>query len=179
MFICERLYDKAIDFLRMGYDMNIPNSPIVEMSAYSSLVCSTIIGDMVVNPEDIFVMKDINIPFTRDVIEVGIDEQKHCFAKKRDNYTLKNTLFDGQCLIDDSIFPKWGNGTVLLRHHMCKMNGLHTYIQKFFKDYYGDKYDTAQIEDMFGVMHNVKDIKIITTDNAMKWLNTMGHYKLG
>lgn len=170
MFICERLYDKAIDFLRMGYDMNIPNSPIVEMSAYSSLVCSTIVGDMVVSPEDIFVMKDIDIPFTRDVIEVGIDEQKHCFAKKRDSYTLKNTLFDGQCLIDDSVFPKWGNGTVLLRHHMCKMNGLHTYIQKFFRDYYGDKYGTAQIVDMFGVTHNVKDIKIITTDNAMKWI---------
>ena len=33
-----------------------------------------------------------------------------------------------------------------------------------------DNYDTAVIKDMFGNEHYAKDIKLITTDNAMKWL---------
>ena len=49
-----------------------------------------------------------------------------------------------------------------------------TKIKKFFKDYYGDNYNTATIKDMFGNDHYVKDIELITTDNAMKWLNKMG-----
>ena len=40
----------------------------------------------------------------------------------------------------------------------------------FFKDYFGDKYLTATVQDMFGNEHYVKDIELITTDNAMKWL---------
>ena len=42
-------------------------------------------------------------------------------------------MFDGQGLIDESIFPKWGNGYVLLRHHMFKVACFKTKIQKFFK----------------------------------------------
>ena len=53
---------------------------------------------------------------------------------------------------------------------MCKMGGTHTHIQLFFKDYFGDKYETAKVIDMFGNEHYAKDIQVITTDNAMKWL---------
>ena len=83
-------------------------------------------------------------------------------------------MFDGQGLIDESIFPKWGEGYLLLRHHMCKMACFKTKIQKFFKDYYGDNYINAKITDMFGNEHYVKDIEIITTDQAMKWLKFKG-----
>ena len=37
-------------------------------------------------------------------------------------------------------------------------------------DYFGERYYTATVEDMFGNKHYVKDIELITTDNAMKWL---------
>ena len=36
-------------------------------------------------------------------------------------------------------------------------------IKLFFKDYFGDNYETAVVKDMFGVKHNVKDIELITT----------------
>lgn len=90
---------------------------IVGISAYSSLVCSGIVGKVKINPKNILVLKDIDRTMTTDVISVEIDEDKHCVAKMLDNYQLKNTLFDGQALIDSSIFPDWGNGYVLLRHH--------------------------------------------------------------
>ena len=52
---------------------------------------------------------------------------------------------------------------------MCKMAAFHTKIQIFFQDYFGDEYDTATVQDMYGNTLLAKDIKLITTDNAMKW----------
>ena len=170
MFICSKLYKKAHDFIYMGLKMPKHNAPIVEASAYVSLIASTIVGRMRIEPENILILKDVDSFFRREVVSIGIDEKKHCYAKRIQDYELKNTLFDGQALIDDSIFPKWGEGYVLLRHHMTKCAAFHTNIQRFFRDWYGDEYKSAKVVDMWGNEHYVKDIKMITTDNSMKWL---------
>ena len=170
MFIRDKLYKKARNFLYMGIEPSNDNPMIVELSAYAPLVASGIVGRIKINPKNILVLKDVDRFFTTNVISVETDENKHCLAKRIDEYKLKNTLFDGQALIDSSIFPEWGNGYILLRHHFCKMAAFNTNIQKFFKDYFGDNYHTATVTDMFGVEHFVKDIELITTDNAMKWI---------
>ena len=162
MFICDRLYKKALNFIRMGIKLPKNNAPIVEMGAYSSLIASSIVGTVNIDPKNILILKDIDSYFTTNVISIETDKDKHCIAIPKENYQLKNTMFDGQGLIDESIFPSWGNGYVLLRHHMFKAACFKTKIQKFFKDYYGDNYDNALIKDMFGCEHYAKDIKIIT-----------------
>ena len=57
----------------------------------------------------------------------------------------------------------------MLRHHFTKMAAFCANIQDFYRDYFGDAYETATVTDMFGVEHFVKDIELITTDNAIKW----------
>ena len=42
--------------------------------------------------------------FKTNIISIETDENKHCKAVPVDNYQVKNTLFDGQALIDTSIF---------------------------------------------------------------------------
>lgn len=170
MFLCDRLYKRAINFLYMGIRMPKNNAPLVEISAYAPLVSSAIVGKIKINPDNILILKDVDRTFRTNVVSIETDEQKHCIAKSIENYTLKNTLFDGQALIDSRIFPDWGNGYVLLRHHFCKMAAFCTDIQLFFKDYFGADYPSATVKDMFGNEHFVKDIELITTDNAMKWL---------
>ena len=170
MFICDRLYKKAIKFLYMGIKLPKKNSPIVEISAYAPLISSAIVGKVKINPKNILILKDVDRYFDTKVVAVKTDENRQCYAEHIDNYKLKNTLFDGQALIDSSIFPEWGNGYILLRHHFCKMAAFSTNIQQFFKDYFGDDYYSATVKDMFGNEHYVKDIELITTDNAMKWL---------
>lgn len=170
MFIRDKLHKKAQDFLYMGIKLPKKNPMIVEISAYAPLVSSAIVDRIKINPKNILVLKDVDRFFTTNVVSIETDENKHCYAKHIDNYKLKNTLFDGQALIDSGIFPDWGNGYILLRHHFCKMAAFNANIQKFFKDYFGDNYYTATVTDMFGVEHFVKDIEVITTDNAMKWL---------
>lgn len=174
VFIKDRLYNRAIDFLRMGIKLPYDNAPIVEVSAYAPLVASSIVDRIKIAPENILIIKDVDSFFKTNVVSIEIDKNKHCLAKNIKDYQLKNTLFDGQALIDKSIFPSWGNGYLLLRQHFCKMAAFCCDIQSYFKDYFGDVYEYAIVKDMFGNVHFVKDIKLITTNNAMKWLNKMG-----
>lgn len=96
---------------------------------------------------------------------------KKCVVHK-ENVNLKNTLWDGMGLVETSIMPKYVNGMMLLRNHFFKMCGFRTNLQQFLKDWCLENnvdYETFEIEDMFGVKHLAKDIKVITTDNAIKW----------
>ena len=174
MFIRAGLWKKAHDFLWMGLKLKRKNAPIVEIGAYSSLVTSTIEDRIHIDPSQILVLKDVESSFITDVISIETDESKQCHAVHRSGYEVKNVLFDGQALIDTSIFPDWGNGYVLLRHHFFKAAAFHARIQDYFKDYFGDQYETATVTDMWGNQVLAKDIKLITTENAAKWLNKMG-----
>lgn len=98
-------------------------------------------------------------------------KKRKCIVS-REETDVKNTLWDGQALIESSICPDWINGMALLRNHFFKACAFKTNIQLFFKDYALENnidYDTWQIKDMFGEYHYAKDIKLITTDNAIKW----------
>lgn len=187
MFINEKLYNKAKEFLRMGIEIPKENPPLVEIRAYEPLISSTIIDRIKIDPKNILILKDVDSFFETNVIIVETQKVKdkkkgkkknlkedtfhnECITRKEKNYKLKNTLFDGQGLIDKSIFPNDCDGYVLLRQHFCKMACFCTDIQLFFKDKFKDKYENAKVKDMFGNEHYVKDIKLITTDNAMKWL---------
>lgn len=173
MFICDRLFDKAQNFLRMGIELPEKNAPIIEIGAYSSLITSTIVGRISIPPENLLIIKDFDSPFRTNVVSIETDENRECHAIRRENYELKNAMFDGQALIDTSIFPSWADGYVLLRHHMTKCAAFHADIQQFFRDYCEERevdYDTLELLDMWGNPHRAKDIQLITTDNAIKWL---------
>lgn len=172
-FICDRLYKKAREFLYMGIELPYENAKIVEIGAYASLITSSVVGRIKIPPERILVLNDFDSFFTTNVVSVETNENNECVAVRKDNYELKNTMFDGQALIDASIFPTWGDGYVLLRHHMCKMAAFNTNIQRFFVDWCREHnldYMEFKVNDMFGKEHYAKDILLITTDNAMKWL---------
>lgn len=109
--------------------------------------------------------------------------KKKCIVQ-REETDVKNTLWDGMALIDVDVCHNWINGMALLRNHFFKACAFKSNIQLFFKNYCeenGLNYNTFSVPDMFGVMHKVKDIKIITTDNAIKWkkfMSLMGDTKL-
>lgn len=173
MFIRDELYDLAHNFLYMGIQLPEHDAKIVEISAYAPLVSSGIIGRVIINPKNILILDDVDRFFTRDVVSIETDVEKHCYAKWIDKYQLKNTLFDGQALIDTSVFPEWANGYVLLRHHFTKMAAFHTNIQLFFQDWCRENnkdYETATVKDYWGNDHYLKDIEVITTTNAVKWI---------
>ncbi len=110
-----------------------------------------------------------------DYVTKEVQKTKNeCYVDRNCNSSsVKNVLWDGGGLIDDSIFPDDMEGFVYCRNHFFKACLFRGSIQQYFKDYYGNAYDTATVTDMFGNVMNVKDIKVITTDNAIKWLKFM------
>ena len=152
VFICDRLYEKARNYLYMGIELPNENAKIVEISAYAPLISSGIVGRVKINPKNILILKDVDRFFNTNVISIETDENKHCYSRNIENYQLKNTLFDGQALIDSSRFPEWGNGYILLRHHFTKMAAFNTNIQQFFKDYFGENYYSGKIIKFISAM---------------------------
>ena len=183
MFIREELFEKTSEFMRMGIELPDTNAKIVEIGAYSSLIGSGVEGRIVINPDDILILNDFSASFRTNVISVEINENHECITVPMDDYELATDMFDGQALIDESIFPAWASGYILLRHHFTKCAAFCTRIQRFFKDYCkknGLSYENFQVFDMFGNAHLARDIKMITTDNAIKWLKlgvTYDHWR--
>lgn len=192
IFINSELYEVAYEWLTIGLGklMTDDNAKIVEMSAYAPLTTSTIVGTKYIPVEDILILRDqdsffktmANIVRAEDYIDSKGRIGKKCVVDKKVT-EVKNTLWDGMGLIEADYFkdcrnaynPDWTvkiNGMALMRHHLFKMCGFKSHIQLFFKDWCkktGNDYETYQVQDMFGHWHYLKDIKIITTDNAIKW----------
>lgn len=97
--------------------------------------------------------------------------KKECsVGRSGETAKVKNTLWDGMGLIDKSIFPDDMEGFIYCRSHFFKSCLFRGNIQEYFKDYYGEDYETATVTDMFGNVFNVKDIKVIITENSIKWI---------
>ena len=77
MFICDRLYDKAINFLRMEIQLPDEHAPIVEISAYSPLISSAIVGRIKINPKNILILNDVDRFFETNVVSIETDEARH------------------------------------------------------------------------------------------------------
>jgi hypothetical protein len=134
IFIRKSLYNKAHKFLTMGIKLPKKNSPIVEIGAYQALITSSIEGKAEIPPEDILVLKDVNSFFNTNVVSIEINKNQECISIPKENYEVCNAMFDGQALIDESIFPDWGDGYILLRQHFFKAAAFCTKIQKYFQD---------------------------------------------
>jgi hypothetical protein len=194
VFIKNKYYEDSIDWLTMGLYKKLPlnNAKIVEMSAYAPLVTSSIVDTVHIPIADILILEDQEINFlTKTIVvkskEIGkkeiIDPVTNKISMKsiyecyvehdQDKTEVTNTIWDGMGLIDEDICPDFIKGYALLRNHFFKMAGFKTKLKEFFKDYCEAKgldYETLMIYDMFGLGHYVKEIKVITTNNAIKWL---------
>lgn len=97
--------------------------------------------------------------------------KKRCIVAKEETDVV-NTLWDGMGLVETSALPAWCNGMALLRNHFFKACVFRTHLSQFFRDWCAENgfdYETYEVEDMFGVRHRLRDVKIVTTDNAIKW----------
>ncbi|WP_078054550.1 hypothetical protein [Clostridium tepidum] len=174
-FINVELADKINKWQQMGiaFDKN-EKCKLVEMEAYKALTASSLEGLVKINPRtEILVINDLDSYSVHKCKLVKVKNDK-CYVEDDGNYKLKNTLFDGQALMDESLFTGIlkGKGMALLRQHMFKSCGFNTNIQLFFRNYCmenGLDYNTLTITDKYGRELLAKNIKLITTENSMKW----------
>jgi len=186
IFVKTDLYKTALDYLTMGlYDkMPVDNAKIVEMSAYMTLITATAKDYITLPIDNIFVVEDQRVATDKKAVTVKTTDvqyqkkgtayiRKNCYVQRDEDNQLskiENVLWDGMGLIDDSIFPEGMEGFIYCRSHFFKSCLFRGDLQQYFKDHYLDKYNNATVTDMFGRKMYVKDIKVIITENSLKWI---------
>lgn len=175
LFIKKELYEPMIKWSRMGIEFrNRPKEDGIDfpsLLAYESLVGSSIESAVKINPNNILMIEDVESVFTRtaNVVRTGSNGYLYSF---KEGATIKNSLFDGEALLDVSYFPT-GKSMMLLRNHMFKSAAFNCNIQQFLKDNCPAEinYDEWQIPSMFkNEKMFAKDIHLITTPSSLKAL---------
>lgn len=112
MFINEKLYDTAYNWLTMGIGNKMPDkkAKIVEMSAYAPLTTSTIVGCMTIPVENILILKDQESTF-RTMAKI-VKSADYCVTYKHlDEEKTNENMRKASLLSDDdkNKYNKKGN----------------------------------------------------------------------
>lgn len=192
-FLTMGLYEKMLK--RQKEDRNAFFN-IVGLSAYQTLTTADAIGYIQIPLDNVLILKDIEVesaplpvavvssvkvemPEAETIVDKNGNVRKKSQKKKYQcevKYTeqkIKNVLYDGMGLIDNSWFPEGMNGFIYCRSHFFKSCLFRGSLEQFFRDYctdHGLDYDTYTVKDMFGNEMRISDVKVIITDKSLKWL---------
>ena len=169
LFINEKIYSRMHRWDNCG--LTIRKGMEIDLAAfesYISLTLSSIIGTVDIQPENILLIDDYIDSFNEDVIATRIVDNK--LLTKEENVEIKNSIWDGQSLLDSSIFQQNGygdKGMILLRNRFFKSCCFNTNISEFFRDN-----GIKKISQLNGytTATSLSDIKIITTPSSIKYL---------
>lgn len=133
--------------------------------AYIALPMSSIIDTIEVPLESILVIKDIVSSFEDEVVAVEI-EDNHLVASQK-KVAVENSLFDGQSLMDSSLFGKYaGKGMLLLRNRFFKSCCFNTNLQQWFSD---NGITSVEQLNGFTLATDVSQIRLVTTASSIKY----------
>ena len=169
LFILEPLFDQMMKWSLMGLKFQTDEQlDLASLEAYISLTTSSIIDTINIKPNEILVIDDFISTFRDRVLVTSIDENNR-LETKEDEIDMSNSIFDGQSLMDSSLFDeKYSDkGMLLLRNRFFKSACFNTNIQQFFKDNNINK--ISQLNG-FTLADNISDIKLITTPSSIKFL---------
>lgn len=167
LFIDENLYPRMHKWELCKLKINDGDEvDLAALEAYISLTLSSIIDTIEIDPKSILVINDYESIFDEDVIETRLDNGK--LVTKPNRVSLKNSIWDGQSLMDISLFGKYKDkGMLLLRNQFFKSCCFNCNIQKWFKDN-----GITSLKQLNGktIADDISQIKLITTPSSIKYL---------
>ena len=161
---------------------------IVSIRSYQSLIASSIMGEIDIDPYSILLIDDVSGQATMDCNVVNTCPAENGKGTElsvvRESYTQKTDLWDGQSLLDSSVFKegryatkdKEGNiveksyepyGFMLLRNHFFKSAAFNTNLQEYYRVRF-KSVENPVLKDMFGNEFRMENIKMVTTPNSVK-----------
>ena len=166
LFVNKELADEMEKWDKCGLDIKDGDKiDLASYEAYISLPMSSIIDTIRIEPENILVIDDYESVFNDDVIAVET-ENNHLVASRK-TVEIRNSIWDGQSLLDKSMFGKYEDkGMVLLRNRFFKSCCFNTNIQDFFLSNGIDSLDQL---NGFTLATDVSQIKMITTPSSIKY----------
>lgn len=162
---------------------------IVSTRSYQSLIASSIIGELDIDPYSILLIDDVSGQATMDCNVVKPFPSSNGKGTElkvvREPYTQKTDLWDGQSLLDSSVFKKGkyatkekdgtikkdnsyeNYGFILLRNHFFKTAVFNTNLQEYYKKRFKGV-ENPIIKDTFGNPFEPKKVLMVTTRNSVK-----------
>ena len=167
LFVDKELFEPILKFSSKGIPLSEGQEiDLAAFESYISLPSSSIIGLLSIQPENILVVDDYDSIFNEDVIKT-YNENGWLYTKE-ENCEIKNSIWDGQSLMDISLFGEFSQyGMVLLRNLMFKSCCFNCNVQQWFKDN-----NITEISQLNGKTRakRIEDVKLITTPNSIKYL---------
>lgn len=174
LFIKEEYYKDIIDWARLGLEL-IGNVDIASIRAYEALILSSIINVVKINPDEILMIDDIHSKFSYPA-SVATLRDNNISVENVDEYRVNNCVFDGQGLLDVSIFDSCkdtkGRGMMLLRNKWFKCCCFNTNVHDFLMSEENKNVidENGCITDMCGNKIKAAHIKMIITPSSLKFL---------
>ena len=168
-FIKESLHNVMDSWSKMN--LKFKTDEIIDlagMMSYQFLVSSSIEDTIKIDPNSILMVDEVFSTFDEEVNYIEKNEEGNLISVPKLS-EIRNNIFDGEALLDSGMF-KENQSMILLRSHFFKAAAFSTNLQLFFKDYYGDDYETKYIDDMWGNSIKVTDIKMIINPTCLKAL---------
>lgn len=171
LFVNKILYDRMAAWDMCGLTVNEGDAiDLASFEAYISLPMSSIIDTMEIPLDSILVVDDYESVFEDEVVAVEI-EDGHLVSSQK-TVEVKNSIFDGQSLMDESLFGQYADkGMLLLRNRFFKSCCFNANIQKWFED--NGITSVAQLNG-FTLAKDVSQVKLITTPSSIKYLKFGG-----
>lgn len=170
LFIEEKYYEEMMQWSLCGIDVTNGKLDLASLESYVALSLSSIESTIKIKPNEILLIDDYESKFTDDVIVCK--EENGQLTTSEEKTEITNSIWDGQSLLDSSKFTGTykGKSMLLLRNRFFKSNCLNTNITLYMKERFKEDYGKAVIKDIYGNDVRVKDIKLITTPNSVKYL---------
>ncbi|WP_434311469.1 hypothetical protein [Hominifimenecus sp. rT4P-3] len=167
LFIDERLYRSMHRWECCG--VKLKKGQPVDLAAwesYISLTTSSILDTLTILPENILLIEDYESVFTERAMETTIEGT--WLSTKEAETEIRNNIFDGQSLMDISLFGKYSDkGMLLLRNRFFKSCCFNANLQLWFQE--NDITDVAQLHGVTRA-RSLDEIKLITTPSSIKYL---------
>ncbi len=175
LFIKKSLYRLMNSWSKAGLDEKKDGclSNLTSYEAYKALSLSNLIKTFELNPYNILFVKDFKyILKDQEVVKVDYVKEEGLVAS-REKCDIENNLFDGEGLLDVSIFKECGysgrhnKGMMLLRNRFFKCCAFNTNLQKWFKQ--NNITSTDQLNG-YTFAKNIEDIVLVASESCLKYI---------
>lgn len=167
LFINERLYDIMHEWEMCGIQVDEGQDiDLAALEPYIALTLSSIIDTIEIKPENILVVDDYKSVFHERAIATRLIDGQ--LVSKPEDVEISNSIWDGQSLMDRSLFGEYSNkGMLLLRARFFKSCCFNANIQQWFADH-----GIKKISQLNGYTRakKIEDVKLITTPSSIKYL---------
>ena len=175
LFINERLYNAMHEWEMCGIQVDEGQDiDLAALEPYIALTLSSIIDTIEIKPENILVVDDYKSVFHERAIATRLVDGR--LVSQPEDVEISNSIWDGQSLMDRSLFGEYSNkGMLLLRARFFKSCCFNANIQQWFADH-----GIKKVSQLNGYTRarKIEDVKLITTPSSIKYLKfgTLDHW---